>query len=101
MENSNREGILNTNSKHIFCAGVSCIEPPVPPNHTNLERTYVGGTTVPFGTGSNYTCKEGTFFGSDFGKTHIAIECYRNGSWEAPGLMENLHYKYGLLAFTI
>ena len=59
----------------------------------------MGGTTVPFGTGSNYTCKEGTFFGSDFGKTHIAIECYRNGSWEAPGLIEDLHYKYGLLPF--
>ena len=73
----------------------------MPPNNTNLERTYVGGTTVPFGTGSNYTCKEGTFFGSDFGKTHIAIECYRNGSWEAPGLIENFHYKYGLLPLTI
>ena len=67
-------------------AGVACIEPPMPPNNTNLERNYVGGSTVPFGTGSNYTCKDGTFFGSDFHKTHIAIECYNNGSWEAPGL---------------
>ena len=62
----------------------------MPPNITNLERSYVGGTTVPFGTGSNYTCKDGTFFGSDFDKTHIAIECYRNGSWEAPGLTRRL-----------
>ena len=62
----------------------------MPPNITNLERSYVGGTTVPFGTGSNYTCKDGTFFGSDFDKTHIAIECYRNGSWEAPGLTDKI-----------
>ena len=71
-------------------AGVACIEPPMPPNNTNLERNYVGGSTVPFGTGSNYTCKDGTFFGSDFDKTHIAIECYRNGSWKAPGSARKL-----------
>ena len=66
----------------------------MPPNNTNLERNYIGGTTVPFGTGSNYTCREGTFFGSNFDKTHIAIECYTNGSWEAPGWIEKL---FGIL----
>lgn len=62
----------------------------MPPNNTKLERNYIGGTTVPFGTGSNYTCRDGTFFGSDFHKTHIAINCNTNGSWDAPGCNKKL-----------
>ena len=31
------------------CTWVSCIEPPIPDNSTNLIRNYQGGTTVDFG----------------------------------------------------
>ena len=63
------------------CVWVACINPPIPPDSTNLVRNYTEDTLVGFGNFANYTCREGHYFGNDYNKKTFTLECLNNGSF--------------------
>jgi hypothetical protein len=67
----------HVSKKQPFFPGISCIEPPIPPNETHLIRHYLGGETTQFGQFVNYTCEPGYFFGDDYdqGRASLDLKC--------------------------
>ncbi len=72
--------------------GTACIEPPLPPNITNLVPHYEPDTTVEFGAQVKYTCLDGYFFGRDKELHSVNVTCQDDATWYLSGDWETCYH---------
>ena len=74
---------LKQHSNKIFI-GVACIDPPVPPESTNLVVIYEPETVIEFGETVTYKCLPGFHFEENYFMKDFTLTCQTNGNFTDP-----------------
>ena len=61
------------------CDWVACLDPPQPPEYTNLRVTDWFGEPIQFGEKVRFVCERGKMFEDDPAKEYVEYQC-QNGS---------------------
>ena len=65
------------------CVWVACLDPPQPPEGTDLQLNW-DGDQVEFGGNVSYVCDSGKFFEWDRDMPEYNVTCLEGGTWDEP-----------------